>query len=121
MGFNASPIWLGLSPRFKRLPVPSCPDSLKPQHFSSPPSSSAQTEPLPDTEIAVAFLSVPRSIARSALGTVLFEVPRFCVSPSPSSPEPLNPQHLTRPVDESAHVVLPPSARAIGSARQVAL
>src|SRR6478609_4615273 len=119
IGFSALPIWLGLSPRFVRSPVPSCPYWLLPQHFRSPPSSSAHAEPFADTDIALAFRPAPRSTASDWRGTRLS--PRLSVCPRPISPEPLKPQHFTTPVEDSAQVVFPPSASAIASARQVAL
>jgi len=81
--------WVGMWASVK-VPMPSWPTLLLPQHWRSPMPVMAQLSALP-AAIAVA--------ASSGVGT---GTSLAVVVPLPSSPLPLSPQHHTRPVFSSA-------------------
>ena len=78
-GWRLSPISLGWSPILFELPVPRRPRYPRPQHLTSPLSSSAQVKASPES-IIVAVRLLPRSTQSAE--------PKRCVvvSPRPSWP-----------------------------------
>eukprot|EP00961_Rhodomonas_salina_P181824 2454324-Rhodomonas_salina.1 len=98
---SASPISPVLSPRSSVSPCPSCPAQFTPQHLTLPLSRIAH-EWSPPAAILTAESSVPRSIAGRASPISPGSSPRCSVSPSPSWPSALAPQHFTQPSSNSA-------------------
>ena len=107
-----APISPAASPRLVVSPRPSCPSSLKPQHFRVPSSSSAQVWLAPAVT-AVAVRPGPRSTERRLVPISLASSPRLVVSPRPSCPTVLRPQHFTVPLSSSAQAWLAPAATAV--------
>src|SRR5262245_40581290 len=98
-----SPISLGPSPRWLVSPRPSRPSALYPQHLTLPPFRSAHVWRQP-VEIATAVLPVPRLIAGRLSPISSRSSPRWLVSPRPSRPSVLYPQHLMLPSWRSAQL-----------------
>jgi len=78
--------------RFAVVPSPSCPWELLPQHRAPPASVTAQLWKVPAPALAAPLVRPMTSIGAS----------RSVVVPSPTSPKPLRPQHLTPPAEVRA-------------------
>jgi hypothetical protein len=85
------------------LPSPSCPYEFSPQHLVVPSSRTAQVVLYPQLMLsAVQPMPMSTLLSRSPISLALS--PRCTVSPYPSCPCPLAPQHFTSQLSSSAHV-----------------
>ena len=104
------PISPAPSPRVAVSPNPSCPVPFAPQHFTVALSSNAHVWLAP-VSMETALRLVPSATAGRLLPISPAASPRIAVSPRPSCPEPLSPQHLavaviqqrTRVVEANSH------------------
>src|SRR5690606_33650959 len=106
-----SPISPALSPRSVTLPSPRRPLAPSPQHLTVPLSNRTQVNALPAVT-ATAVRPVPRATALRLSPISLALSPRARLSPRPSWPCPLLPQHFTWPLSSRAQVWLLPVATA---------
>ena len=101
------PISLPPSPMELVLPTPSCPDELRPQHFTVLVPVTTQVCD-PPAATARAWVEVPILTVDVEDATSLSTSPMVLVLPRPSCPDVLRPQHFTTEVTEVAQVWLPP-------------
>ena len=106
-----APISPGSSPRESSSPEPRRPLAPEPQHLMLPALDSAHvcTSPAAIARV-VTPLGQPRSTVANASPISPAASPRAAVSPRPSWPSPLSPQHLTLALSSTAQVCAPPVA-----------
>ena len=101
-GGRLSPISPLASPRLLALSYPKAPLTSAPQHFTDALSRTAQVKPFP-ADIVTARRPVPRLTAGRLSPISPLPSPRLFVSPCPSSPKKLSPQHFNPSLSRIAH------------------